>query len=115
VRNPVQIVQVKALSAGLGNLLLARAAGHPFPSGYVVLMALALCFASYGLSIMLDVYALRYVGAAREAAYFATAPFAGAAAAVPLLGEVPSRQELAAGALMAAGVVILVRAGLAKR
>jgi hypothetical protein len=34
---------------------------------------------------VLDVYALRFIGAAREAAFFAVAPFAGAVAAVPLL------------------------------
>jgi drug/metabolite transporter (DMT)-like permease len=76
---------------------------------------LALGFASYGLSIMLDVYALRYVGASREAAYFATAPFAGALAAIPLLGETPSLHEMVGGLLMAAGIVVLVRAGTRRR
>ena len=115
VRNPVQIVQVKALTAGVGNLLLSLAAGRTMPSPSVIGVILALGFASYGLSIMLDVYALRYVGAAREAAYFATAPFAGAIAAIPLLGETPSRHEMASGLLMAAGVIVLVRAGTRKR
>jgi drug/metabolite transporter (DMT)-like permease len=36
---------------------------------------------------VLDVYALRFVDAAREPAFFATAPFARAVLAVPLLGE----------------------------
>ena len=71
--------------------------------------ALSLGFVSYGLSIVLDVYALRYIGAAREAAFFAIAPFAGALAAVPLLGERFTANDYAAGALMALGISLVVR------
>jgi drug/metabolite transporter (DMT)-like permease len=115
VRNPVQIVEVKALAAGIGNLVLSLAAGRSLPAPSIIGVILALGFASYGLSIMLDVYALRYVGASREAAYFATAPFAGALAAIPLLGETPSLHEMVGGLLMAAGIVVLVRAGTRRR
>ena len=54
-------------------------------------------------------YALRLLGAAREAAYFATAPFIGALLALPVLGEAPGPVELAAGGFMAAGVLLLLR------
>ncbi|WP_437607991.1 hypothetical protein WMF20_45120 [Sorangium sp. So ce834] len=47
------------------------------------------------------------LGAAREAAYFATAPFLGAVLAIPLLGERPGAADLAAAGLMAAGVALL--------
>jgi drug/metabolite transporter (DMT)-like permease len=107
-RNPVQIVQIKTLSAGIGNVALAAIIGHRTPVG-IVPAALLLGFVSYGLSIVLDVYALRYVGAAREAAFFATAPFVGAVAAVPLLGEVFTASDYGAGALMALGIVLIVR------
>ena len=107
VRNPVQIVQVKTVSAGIGNVLLATLTGHRAPPS-IIPAALGLGFVSYGLSIVLDVYALRYVGAAREAAFFATAPFAGAVAAVPLLGERFGRSDYGAAALMAAGVALVV-------
>ena len=53
--------------------------------------------------------ALRLHGAAREAAYFATAPFVGAAAAVPLLGDSLGLPELGAMGLMALGVVLMMR------
>ena len=56
------------------------------------------------------VEALRRLGAAREAAYFATAPFVGAAVAVPLLGERLGIRELMAAAIMGSGVVTLLRA-----
>ena len=67
-------------------------------------LRLALGFVSYGISVVLDVYALRFVGAAREAAYFATAPFAGALLAVPVLGDRIRGSEVVAGILMALGV-----------
>jgi len=104
-RNPVQITYIKALGAGTGNLALALAAGRSMPTVRVTAVALAIGFVCYGVSIVLDVYALRYIGPAREAAFFATAPFAGAIASVPLLGEVPSAHQLIAAALMAVGVV----------
>jgi drug/metabolite transporter (DMT)-like permease len=55
----------------------------------VIAAALILGVFSYGVSILLDAYALRHIGAAREAAFFATAPFMGAIAAIPILGERP--------------------------
>ena len=67
-------------------------------------------FLGYGLSIVLHLLAMRHVGAARQAAYFATAPFIGAVAAVPILGERLGALELGAGALMAAGAIVLLRA-----
>jgi drug/metabolite transporter (DMT)-like permease len=108
VRNPVQIVQVKTLSAGIGNVALAAIAGHRAPMS-IVPAALLLGFVSYGLSIVLDVYALRYVGAAGEAAFFAIAPFVGAIAAVPLLHERITANDFGAGALMAFGLLLIVR------
>ncbi len=58
---------------------------------------------------VLDTHALRLLGAAREAAYFATAPFVGALVAIPVLGERFQALEWVAGALMVAGVLLLLR------
>src|SRR6185312_11928490 len=58
----------------------------------------------YGLSLALFVLALRHLGTARTGAYFSTAPFFGAAAAVVSLGEPITIQLLAAAGLMAVGV-----------
>ena len=101
---------VKTLGAGALMLALARAAGPPAAAARRASRR-PWCWArlSYGASLLLDMYALRLLGAAREAAYFATAPFIGALLALPVLGEAPGAVELAAGALMAAGVVLLAR------
>jgi drug/metabolite transporter (DMT)-like permease len=108
VRDPVQIVQVKTLAAGMGNALLAVLVGHRVDVA-VLPAAVLLGFVSYGLSIVLDVYALRYLGAAREAAFFATAPFVGAIAAVPLLHEPLRFNDLMAAAFMAIGIALVLR------
>jgi drug/metabolite transporter (DMT)-like permease len=109
LKDPIALVRIKALGSGACTLALAWLTGQPFPSARVLGATLVLGFASYGLSIVLDAYALRLLGAAREAAYFATAPFIGALVSVPLLGERLRSLDLVAGALMAAGVVLLLR------
>jgi drug/metabolite transporter (DMT)-like permease len=110
LKDPVAVVRLKALGAGTCMLVIAVVTGQqPLPGPGWLAAALALGTASYGLSIVLDMYALRLLGAAREAAYFATAPFLGALAALPLLGERLSLMNLLGGAAMALGVVLLVR------
>ena len=64
---------------------------------------------SYGASLLLDMYALRLLGAAREAAYFATAPFIGALLALPVLAKRPAPSSWRPAPCMAAGVVLLAR------
>lgn len=61
------------------------------------------------MSIVLDVHALRLIGAAREAAFFAVAPLAGAVVAVPWLHERFTAPDYAAGLLMTLGIVLVVR------
>lgn len=104
--DPVAIVQVKGLTAGVGNVLLALFTTHPVVNAPTLGIALLVGFVCYGLSIVFDVYALRYLGAAREAAIFATAPFIGAAAAIPILGDQVSPALLAAALLMALGLAL---------
>jgi drug/metabolite transporter (DMT)-like permease len=108
-RDPVGIVRVKALAAGGANLLLAAAIGDRFPSARGAAAALLVGALAYGTSIVLATYALRAMGAARQAAYFATAPFFGAALAVPILGERFGAAEASAGAIMALCVLLLSR------
>jgi drug/metabolite transporter (DMT)-like permease len=109
LKNPLDLVRVKTLAAGTANLALALAIGARPPSAGAAAAALALGSLSYGASILLDAYALRLLGAAREAAFFATAPFLGALLSLPLLGDRLGLLEAGAGVLMAAGLVALLR------
>ena len=91
IKDPFAIVRIKTLGAGTCTLALALLLGQRLPRPSVVATALVLGMVSYGVSILLDAYALRHLGAAREAAFFAPAPVMGAIAAVPILGERPRR------------------------
>jgi drug/metabolite transporter (DMT)-like permease len=107
MRDPVAVVRVKTLGAAAGNLLLAFGHGDGWPAAGPVGAALLVGAVSYGASVLLDAYALRILGAAREAAYFATAPFVGAILGAALFRERLGAPQLGAGALMLAGVALL--------
>lgn len=109
LRDPVAVTRVKALVAGGVNVGVALAMGGRFPASALLAAALATGFLGYGASIVLHLLALRHIGTARQAAYFATAPFIGAVASVPILGERLGVKEIGAGVVMALGVAVLVR------
>jgi drug/metabolite transporter (DMT)-like permease len=102
--DPLQIVELKGLIAGHVNLALGLLAGGKMPDLSVASLAALVGFLGYGVSLVLFVYALRHLGTARTGAYFSTAPFLGALAALALLQEPLTTQLVAAGVLMAIGV-----------
>jgi drug/metabolite transporter (DMT)-like permease len=102
--DPLQIVEIKGLVAGPINLLIGLAAGGALPAPSMATAAAVVGFFGYGVSLALFVVALRHLGTARTGAYFSTAPFIGAIAAVMLLQEPVTVQLLAAGILMGFGV-----------
>ena len=102
--DPVQIAMIKGLIAGTVNLSIALRMGAVWPSAPVVLGAFALGFFSYGVSLVLFVLALRRIGTARTGAYFSTAPFVGAAAALLFWREPVTPWLAVGGALMGLGV-----------
>jgi hypothetical protein len=61
-------------------------------------------FAGIGVSLVMFILALRYLGTARTGAYYSLAPFIGAILAITLLGEEITLKLLLAGALMGIGL-----------
>lgn len=104
--DPLQIVEIKGLVAGPINLAIGLAAGATLPGPSTTVAAGIVGFFGYGVSLALFVVALRHLGTARTGAYFSTAPFIGAIAAVLLLREPVTLQLLAAGLLMGLGVYL---------
>ena len=98
------IAMMKGLAAGSVNIALALAGGASFGGPWPIAAAALLGFASYGVSLVLFVHALRDLGTARTGAYFSTAPFAGAVLSVLILHDPITWPLCAAAALMAAGV-----------
>lgn len=109
LKDPLAVVRIKTLGAGGVNLGLGLVLGGRLPAADVIAVALAVGALSYGLSVLLDAHALRLIGAAREAAYFATAPFVGALGATVILGESMRAADMLGTVLMAAGVAALLR------
>jgi drug/metabolite transporter (DMT)-like permease len=114
LRDPFAVVRVKTAVAGIFNTALGVSilvlSKHPTAPHLIdIAGALLLGSASYGASVVLDAYALRLVGAAREAAYFATAPFVGAVLGLIIFPDTFRWIDGAAMATMAVGVVFLVR------
>ncbi len=109
IRDPVAVVRIKTCGAGACTFIIALATGHALPQGSLLAMALILGALSYGLSMVLAMRSFRILGAAREVAYFATAPFIGAVLSVPIFGELPSATGLVATGLMATGILLLLR------
>ena len=106
-KNPVQIVVIKGIFSGLGSLVIALCTGEQFPNAVSILLALALGFVAYGLSIMFYIYAQRELGAAKTSAYYAIAPFIGVALSLIIFTELPSVSFVVALLIMIAGTYVV--------
>lgn len=98
------LAAIKGLVAGVTNVLLAFSLGAALPGIAHVSATLLLGFSGYGLSLVLFIVALRHLGTARTGAYFATAPFIGAAAAMVLSRAPADTAFWIAAACMGVGV-----------
>jgi len=94
----------KGLIAGIVNTALAVALGASWPHMGPLLGTLTVGLLGYGFSLVLFVLALRGLGTARTGAYFATAPFIGAALSLWLMGDSTSLALWLAAGLMGVGV-----------
>jgi len=108
IRDPMQIALLKSMGAAVPMLLVAAVTGARFPNPMDVVELLVIGGFGYGLSIWLDLLALRELGAAREAVIFATAPFVGAGFSVLALREPIHPDLIASGLLMMGGVALLL-------
>ena len=102
-KNPLEIVVIKGFGSGLGSLCIALFLGERFTDIRFILIALLLGFISYGLSIMLYIYAQRYLGAAKTSTYYAVAPFIGVLLSFLIFRETPSILFAIACGIMIAG------------
>lgn len=110
LRDPVAVARVKTLAAGSCLMAIALVqSGGAIPRARNLIWAGVVGAFCYGTSIVLDVKALRLLGAARESAYFATAPFVGGLLSIVIFRDVPSVPELFGATLMILGVIILLR------
>lgn len=107
-KNPLSIVAVKGIGAGIFSVTLALILGNRTPGVLYVVLALLLGFFSYGLSIQLFIRALRVLGATRTSTLYGIAPFTGAIFSFLLFREEPQLFFWLAMPIMLAGAWLMV-------
>ena len=107
-KDPLMIVTIKGLGAGIFSLAMAMIFGNKFPGLGIILEAMLLGSLSYGVSIVLFIRAMRGLGAARTSALFGTAPLAGMMLSFFLFRELPGWMFIIALPLMILGALFLV-------
>ena len=107
-KSSVQITTIKGIFSGLGSLIVALIIGEPFPALVSILAVLVLGFISYGLSINFYIKAQKDLGAAKTSAYYAIAPFLGAAFGMLLLHERPGIQFYVGLVIMIVATVLMI-------
>jgi drug/metabolite transporter (DMT)-like permease len=106
-KDPLAIVTIKGLVAGSFSLVFATVLGDQIPGINIVVGAMLLGSMSYGLSIVLFVYAMRGLGVARTSALFGTAPLAGVVVSSLLFREIYGISFIIAIPLMLIGTMLL--------
>ena len=107
-KSTYQIVTIKGLCCGMGSFVIAEIVGESLPKIESVILAMALGFVAYGLSIFMYIRAQRDLGAAKTSAYYSVAPFIGAFLAFIVNGEQLTIVYLFGLLFMIAGTVFVV-------
>ena len=102
-KDPMEIVLLKGIFSGIGSVVIGLCLGERVTSLWSVMAVLCVGFVAYGLSIFFYVYAQRTLGAARTSAYYAVAPFIGAALSLIIFWEIPHYTYFVALGLMIVG------------
>lgn len=110
LRDPLAIAQVKTSASGWCMLVAALWQSRgAIPAATSLFCAGAVGALCYGASIVLAIKALPMLGAARQSAYFATAPSIGAVASIVVFHTLPQLTDIAGAVVMAGGLAILLR------
>lgn len=107
-KNTYEIVILKGLFSGMGALIIAFLSRESIPDVRMIMLALSVGFAAYGLSIFLYVRAQNVLGAAKTSACYAIAPFVGVFLSFLIFNEDLTDRYLLALLVMIVGIVFLV-------
>jgi drug/metabolite transporter (DMT)-like permease len=107
-KDPITIVTVKGIVAGIVSLVIALISGNSIPNLKIIVAALILGFLSYGISIILFIFAMRSLGAARTSAFFGSAPFIGTTISLLLFREWSGVNFILSIPVMIVGAVVIL-------
>lgn len=108
-KSTYEIVTVKGIGSGAGSFIVAMILGERIPGLSFAALVMILGFVAYGLSIFTYIRAQKTLGAAKTSAYYAIAPFIGAALSAVFLKERFSVMYIIALIIMIAGTLLIVR------
>ena len=107
-KDPVQIVRIKGLVAGVISLSIALVLGMKVSLDVSIVYALLLGAFSYGISLVFFIKALEGLGSSRTGAFFSFAPFIGAIASLIILREWIGWVMFPASAFMLIGLWLII-------
>ena len=108
IKNPVIIAAIKGIAGGLVNLIFAMYITGFSLNFKLILMGLSLGFISYGISIVLLIHSMRYLGAARAGIFFGANPFMAAFLSIIILKEALTYQFVFSAGIMAIGILFIL-------
>ena len=108
-KDPVAIAVVKGVTAGAFVLMMNLFLGAALPGLPTMFLSFAVGLFCYGLSIVFFIQAMRGLGAARTGAYFALAPFIGAALSFVIFRGMPDAFVVGSLPLLVVGVILLFK------
>jgi drug/metabolite transporter (DMT)-like permease len=106
-KDPLTIVAWKGIVSGVFSLTIGLFLGQRLPALATILGVLLLGFISYGLSIVLFIYSMRGLGAARTSALYGTAPLAGVLLSILIFKDPITLLFGIAAVLMMTGALLL--------
>jgi drug/metabolite transporter (DMT)-like permease len=105
--DPLTLVTIKGLAAGLFSLGLSWATRGSLPAPGSLLAGLGVGCISYGVSLVLFILSLKAMGAARTGAFFAVGPLAGALLSLVIFRS-PFTWAMAVALVLTASSITLV-------
>lgn len=89
-KNPAISIGLIGLGGGLISLIVGFIVGERFVSFTPVLIEVSVGMISYGIALILFIYAERFVGASKTSAFFSLAPFIAIILSLIIFKEVPN-------------------------
>ncbi|HJJ28878.1 MAG TPA: DMT family transporter [Methanocorpusculum sp.] len=103
-KNPIEIVIIRAVGVAAGGFAIAFAMQETLPSPELIGLCMLVGFLCSGLHAFFQIYAQRFIGAAKTGAVMAFAPVIGVIASFLFLGEEISALFIAALVLVIPGM-----------
>jgi drug/metabolite transporter (DMT)-like permease len=108
IKNPISIAATKGLAGGLVNLIFVFYIVGFDLNFKLILMGLSLGFVSYGISLVLLIHSMRYLGASRAGILFGANPFMAAFLSIIILKEALTYQFVFSAVIMAVGIIFIL-------